>query len=153
MLKERKVIAIVSKKNINVINIHDPKMFLAHGYLYRIFEVFNKHKVPVDLISSSEVNVSLTFESKYNSEELINELKEIADVELYASKASISLIGKEINQEPNIAGKAFSVLGEKGINIEMISAGSSRINISFVVKQELADLCVRELHKVFFENG
>jgi aspartate kinase len=63
------------------------------------------------------------------------------------------LIGKEINQEPNIAGKAFSVLGEKGINVEMISAGSSRINISFVVKQELADLCVRELHKVFFENG
>jgi len=151
--RERKVIAIVSKKNINVINIHDPKMSLAHGYLYRIFEVFNKHKMPVDLISTSEVNVSLTFESKYNSEELINELKEIADVELYASKASISLIGKEINQEPNIAGRAFSVLGEKGINVEMISAGSSRINISFVVKQELADLCVRELHKVFFEDG
>ncbi|MFZ8849657.1 MAG: aspartate kinase, partial [Thermoproteota archaeon] len=63
--RERKVIAIVSKKNINVINIHDPKMSLAHGYLYRIFEVFNKHKMPVDLISTSEVNVSLTFESKY----------------------------------------------------------------------------------------
>lgn len=150
--RKRKVIAIVSKKNINVINIHTPKMFLAYGYLYKIFEVFNKHKISVDLISTSEVNVSLTFENKYDVEDLIKDLKEIADVELYTSRASISLVGKEINQEPNIAGRAFSVLGEKGINIEMISAGSSKINISFVVNQELADLCVRELHEVFFEN-
>jgi aspartate kinase len=150
--RKRKVIAIVSKKNINVINIHTPKMFLAYGYLYKIFEVFNKHKISVDLISTSEVNVSLTFEDKYDVEDLIKDLKEIADVELYTSRASISLVGKEINQEPNIAGRAFSVLGEKGINIEMISAGSSKINISFVVNQELADLCVRELHEVFFEN-
>jgi aspartate kinase len=150
--RKRKVIAIVSKKNINVINIHTPKMFLAYGYLYKIFEVFNKHKISIDLISTSEVNVSLTFEDKYDVEDLIKDLKEIADVELYTSRASISLVGKEINQEPNIAGRAFSVLGEKGINIEMISAGSSKINISFVVNQELADLCVRELHEVFFEN-
>jgi len=150
--RKRKVIAIVSKKNINIINIHSPKMFLAYGYLYKIFEVFNIHKIPVDLISTSEVNVSLTIENKYEVAELIKDLKEIADVELYPSRASISLIGKEINQEPNIAGKAFSILGEKGINIEMISSGSSKINISFVVNQELADLCVRELHKVFFEN-
>jgi len=150
--RKRKVIAIVSKKNINIINIHTPKMFLAYGYLYKIFEVFNIRKIPVDLISTSEVNVSLTIENKYEVEELIKDLKEIADVELYTSRASISLVGKEINQEPNIAGKAFSILGEKRINIEMISAGSSKINISFVVNQELADLCVRELHKVFFEN-
>jgi len=150
--RTNKVAAIACKKKVNVLNIHTPKMFLAYGYLYRIFEIFNRHKISVDLISTSEVNVSLTTEDKYDLEELRKDLEEIAELEVYNSRATVSIVGQGINTEPNIAGRTFSVLGKRGINIEMISAGSSKINISFVVKQEDADECVRELHKEFFEN-
>src|SRR5579875_649215 len=141
--RPNKVAAIACKKKVNILNIHTPKMFLAYGYLYRIFEIFNRHKISVDLISTSEVNVSLTTEDKYDIDELKKDLKEIAELEVFNSRATVSIVGQGINMEPNIAGRTFSVLGRKGINIEMISAGSSKINISFAVKQEDADECVR----------
>lgn len=153
--EEFRIASIACKRNIKLINIFSPKMFLVHGFLHKIFEIFDKHKVSVDMISTSEVNISLTLDGNSDVSELINELSELAEVELRDKRASISIVGKGLSKIPGIAGKIFSVLSKINVNVEMISAGSSNVSISFVVKEEYLEDTVRALHSSLFldRNG
>ncbi|MBI2076281.1 MAG: aspartate kinase [Candidatus Aenigmarchaeota archaeon] len=148
--KQSGIISIASKKNIKVINIRSPKMFLAYGFIARIFDIFANLRIPVDLVSTSEVNISVTIDGKYDTERLVEELRRLGDVEIRNNRASISVVATRLASTPGIAGKVFSSLGDNKINVEMISSGASKINESFVVKEEDADDAVRILHEAFF---
>ena len=145
-----------SKNNIIIIRICSAEMLFAYGFLSKIFEVFNKYKISVDLISTSEVTVSITLDNitngQKNLELAISELEEIGKVEVLKNRAIICIIGKDIKDKPGILSTIFNVCKDSNINVELISQGASPLNISFVVKQEDAPIIIKNLHKELFEN-
>jgi aspartate kinase len=143
-----RVASITCKKRISVINIYSPEMFLEHGFLRRVFEVFDRLGLSVDMVSTSEVNVSITLDEKHDLHQLKEELERMAKVEIKNSRAKISLVGNGMMLMPDLFEKLFTSLGD--IRIEMFSSTTSLINQSFVVKEEEADEAVRRLHSTFF---
>jgi len=142
--------AISFKKNVKVINICSTRMLEAYGFLARIFECFKKHKVVVDLISTTEISVSVTVDSKVPVSDLVDELSEFSTVTVENSKVTVALVGEGIKKDHKFVGKTFSALGEHGINTDIISQGSSQINLSFVVDEHDYEKAIQILHKEYF---
>ena len=149
--KSREIIkAIACKKNITLVDINSTRMIDAHGFLAKVFDVFGNYKKSVDMIATSEVNISLTVDDDKNLDNIIKELKGIADVNVEKNKAIVCIVGEGMKHTPGIAGRTFTALGKNKVNIEMISQGASEINISFIVNNEEADKAVQVLHKEYF---
>lgn len=131
--KPKRPTAVTIKDQITVINIHSNKRSIAHTFLARVFAILNQHKVSVDLISTSEVHVSIAIHmgnsERSNFEAAVEDLKECGDVSVLPQMTILSLVGAEMKNMVGIAGKMFSTLGEHRINIEMISQGMSRFSI------------------------
>ncbi len=144
------VTAITSKGNIHVVNINSARMLLAYGFLHHVFRLFDEYKVPVDLIATSEVNVSVTVEKKIELSGLVGKLKEFAAVDVLSDLASISVVGEGIRSTPGLGGKISSILGDRGINIEMTSQGYDDVNVSIVIKEGRLKEAVQALHGEFF---
>ncbi|MCC5932956.1 MAG: lysine-sensitive aspartokinase 3 [Balneolales bacterium] len=142
--------AIAFKKDITVITVISSRMLLAWGFLAKVFAIFEKHQVSVDLVSTSEVSISMTVDKKTRLDAVQKELEDIASVKIYHNQALISLVGKNMMQSKGVAAKAFDALAE--FPIRMISQGSSDINLSVVVENEHAVEAVLALHDTFFPN-
>ena len=142
--------AIACKKGITLINIDSSRMLGAYGFLARIFYIFDKYRKSVDVISTSEVSVSLTIDNDENVSNITRELKEFADVEFSGDKSIVCVVGDGIKQEKGIAGRIFMILGKNDINVEMISQGASKINITFVVDGKNGEKAVKALHQEYF---
>lgn len=141
--------AIAFRKGIAIININSNRMLGAYGFLARTFEVFNKHKLAVDIIATTEVSISLTIDVSNNINLLIQELREFANIEVFENKAIIALVGEGIRDTAGIAARFFGALN--GVNISMVSVGASEINISIVVNENALEKSITALHKEFFE--
>lgn len=144
---KNKVTALTYKKNITIINAKSTRMINAHGYLARIFEVFGKYKKPVDMISTSEVDVSMSVDNKSDIDWITRDLADIAKINTHENKAIINVVGENMPQSVGLASKIFSIMSTNGINIEMISACYDGISVGFVVKQEKAEEAIKALHK------
>ena len=142
--------SIACKQNITVVNIHSSRMLMAHGFLRRIFEVFDRFETPVDVVSTSEVSVSLTIDSTANLDAILAELREFSEVSASNSSALISLVGENIRSTSGVAARAFNAI--RDVNIRMISQGASILNISFVVAQADLKHSVALLHAEFFSQ-
>lgn len=158
--------AVTIKPQITVLNVHSKKRTRAHGFLMSIFSTLDKHGLSVDLISSSEVHVSMALHSegallsgqgeeemKIESEALqgaVNDLYKWGDVDLVGNMAIISLVGRQLRSMVGISGRFFSTLGDHGINIEMISQGASEINISCVIEEAQANRALNVVHTNLF---
>lgn len=150
-LKSEKIIkAIAAKSNITVVTINSTRMLDAYGFLAKIFAIFKKYGVIVDMIATAEVSVSVSVDKKNNLDKVINELSKFAEIIISENRAIVCVVGEGLHHTPNVAGTVFAALGKNGINIEMISQGSSDVNISFVVKNEDAENAVRILHREYF---
>jgi len=145
---KKRIASIACKKKIKVININNPQMLLAHGFLKKVFEAFDNNGISVDMVATSDVNISVTLDGKHNIDKVVQQLERIAQVEVFSNRAKVSLVGKNMAFIPGLFGKMFSAIGD--IEVEMISSSSSEINQSFVVREEDADKTVRKLHKEFF---
>ena len=145
--------AIAAKKGMQVINVKSPRMLMAHGFLRALFEVFERHHCTADLVSTSEVSVSVALDASRDVGALLNDLKKLGEVEAQDGKAIICLVGKHIRGRAGIAAKVFQTVAEGGISVHMISQGASEINISFVVEDSDVGEAVRRLHRCFFEAG
>ncbi|MBS3100880.1 lysine-sensitive aspartokinase 3 [Candidatus Woesearchaeota archaeon] len=146
----RAVKAIACKKNVTRINVDSKRMLGAYGFLARLFDVFAEHKRSVDVVSTSEVSVSLTIDGNGDLEPILGELRDIANIDIAKNKAIICVVGESMRRTPGIAGLTFSTLGKSGINVEMISQGASQINITFIVDGKDAEKAVKVLHKEYF---
>ena len=142
--------AIACKKGISLIHIVSTRMLMAYGFLSRLFSVFEDYKKSIDLVSTSEVSVSLTVDNDKDLDNIKEDLEGVADVHLAKEKAIICVVGEGMSNFPGIAGRIFSTLGKEEINIEMISQGAFEINISFIVDNSDADRAVQVLHREFF---
>ena len=150
----RSVRAIACKKNNILFNLRSTRMLDAHGYMASIFDVFNRYAVPVDLIATSEVGVSVTVDGSEEPKlkDIIWDLGRICTASTVSRRAIVCIVGEGIGRTPNVAGKVFKIVGRAGINVEMISQASSALNISFVVKNRDADRAVSLLHRDFIEK-
>jgi len=128
-------------------------MLLAHGFLRALFEAFERHSCTADLVSTSEVSVSVALDSSRDVSGLLGDLKKLGEVEIENGKAIICLVGKNIRGRAGIAAKVFETVAAAGINIHMISQGASEINISFVVEEQDVPESVKQLHHCFFETA
>ena len=140
--------AIAAKKRITIVDIVATRMLMAHGFMRAIFEVFDRHRCAVDVVSTSEVSVSVTVDSNEAIPAIAAELGKLADVKYEGRKAIVCLVGDNIRGTPGVAAKVFTTLGD--INVRMISQGASEINLTFVVEEEDVPEVVRRLHGTFF---
>nr|QDG03174.1 aspartokinase 1 [Eleusine coracana subsp. coracana] len=152
--------SIVLKSNVTMLDIVSTRMLGQFGFLARVFSIFEDLGISVDCVATSEVSVSVSLDpSKIWSRELIQqeldnvveELEKIAIVHLLQQRAIISLIGN-VKRSSLILEKAFHVLRKNGVNVQMISQGASKVNMSLIVHDSEARECIKALHEAFFED-
>jgi aspartate kinase len=142
--------SIAAKKRLTIIDIVASRMLMSHGYLKAVFDVFDKYQCPIDMVSTSEVSISLTVDSNEQLPAICAELGKIADVKYEGRKALVCLVGEDIRGHNGIAGRVFTAISH--VNVRMISQGASEINMSFMIDEEDVEEAVRSLHKAFFTN-
>lgn len=140
--------SIASKKGITVINIQSTRMLMAYGFLEKIFSVFNRYQTPVDLVTTSEVAVSVTIDNKDRLEEIAAALAEVGEVAVYDRKGIVCIVGEQMHATAGVADRVFRALGD--INVIMISQGASEVNMSLVLNEEDIVEAVTRLHHEFF---
>jgi aspartate kinase len=141
--------SISCKRGVTIVNVNSSRMLMAHGFLRRMFEIFDRHGISVDMIATSEVSVSLTLDGASNLDEIVRELKEFASVRVETGQALVCLVGEDIRHTPGVAARAFGALRK---NIRMISQGASELNLGFVVLDDELPEVVRVLHSEFFSE-
>ncbi len=142
--------SIAVKKKLSIIDVVASRMLMTHGYMKDIFTIFDKHQCPVDMVSTSEVSVSLSVDSNDKLPAIAADLSQLADVKYEGRKALICLVGEDIRGQSGMAAQVFAAV--RHINVRMISQGASEINMSFMIDEDDADEAVRSLHAAFFQN-
>lgn len=143
----RPVTALAAKGGISVIKVYSHRMLNAYGFLTQLFSVFEKHHTSVDMITTSEVAVSLTIDDDSFLENIISDLEVFAEVEVEHDYAIVCIVGNELYNDPKYAFQIFEALKE--IPIRMTSMGGSRQNISLLVKDEFRKQALIQLNSLF----
>ncbi len=147
---DRGVKSITSKDHVTVVSVVAPPMALQYGFVSRIADVFKKFEIVVDMIATSEISVALTTSSNVNLDDVVEELSGFSRVTVRHGMAQVSVVGEEIRDRVGFAAEVFATLSERDINVELISFGATRINLSFVVARERVKECVVALHERLF---
>jgi aspartate kinase len=140
--------SIACKKKVTILNIKSLRMFLVHGFLRRIFEVFDRHETSVDMISTSEVTVSITLDQTERLPEILEELRTFSDVDVLENQSIVCLVGHKIPVTAGIGARVFKALGN--VNARMISEGATSMNLGLVVDSKDLTTAVKSLHQEFF---
>ena len=143
--------SIAVKKGQAIVNIHSNRMFGRHGFMSELFEVFNRFGVSVEMISSSEVSVSLTVDDAVLDEPFVQALEKLGDVEVEHKVATVSVVGDNLRLSRGVAGRIFGSL--RNVNLRMISQGASEINVGVVVEENDVPAAVSALHCEFFAES
>ena len=141
--------AIACKRGITLINVTSSRMLLAYGFLRRIFEIFEHHRTPVDLVATSEVSVSMTIDDTAHLDAIAADLAEVGAVNIDRDASLVSIVGQDLWEQPGFLGTAVSAL--EGVPLKMMCLGSSDINLSLVVADAATETAVLSLHRRFFE--
>jgi len=142
--------SIAAKKKLTIIDVVASRMLMSHGYLKAVFDVFDKYKCVIDMVSTSEVSISVSVDSNQQLPEICEELAKIADVKMEGHKALVCLVGEDIRGHNGIAAQVFGAV--RHVNVRMISQGASEINMSFMIDEEDVEEAVRSLHAYFFAD-
>ncbi len=145
------VACISSKRRIALLDIVSTRMLQAHAFMKAIFEVFAVHQCPIDMISTSEVSVSLAISALDRVPGLVDDLSRFAEVRYEGRKALVCLVGEGMRNTPGVAAAVFSALD--GVNVRMISQGASEVNIGFVIEDYDLPVAVERLHRRFFADA
>jgi aspartate kinase len=142
--------AIAAKQRITIIEIVAARMLMAHGFLAKVFEIFDRHKCPIDIVSTSEVSISVTVDSNEAIPAITADLEKLAFVKFSGRQAIICLVGESIRERPGVAAQVFDAM--KQINVRMISQGASELNMSFVIEESDVPAAIKTLHARFFND-
>jgi len=141
--------AVAAKDGIIAIKVKSSRMLLAYGFLRKVFEVFEKYKTPIDMITTSEVAVSVTIDTDMALEAIVQELKPFGSVEVITNQSIVSIVGNEITATPKMLSKLFDCTSH--INITMVSYGGSTHNVSLLVPQAERTATLQALNKGLFD--
>jgi aspartate kinase len=147
----RSVTALASRGPVTVLTVTSSRMLAQSGFLARLFDVFARLKVSVDLIATAEVSVSLTVDEGAPLQTLQEQLSAFASVDVHQDRAIVAVVGERLKQTAGLGGRLFGALGD--INVEMISMGANEINLSVVVRRADEAEALRRLHRVLIEGG
>jgi len=142
--------SIAAKRGVKIVNVRLPRIIAPQGFLHALFEAFDRHACPADLVSTSDVSVSVAVEASRDLAGLVQDLKRLGNVEIEDHKAILCLVGEKLRGRIGVAARVFGVLAGAGINVHMISQGASEINISFVIEERDIPEAVKQLHAYFF---
>jgi aspartate kinase len=140
--------AIAAKDGIIAINIKSSRMLLAYGFLRKIFEVFEKYRTPIDMITTSEVAVSVTIENAADLKAIVKELEPFGTIEVEENHSIVSIVGNEIAQTRDVLSKLFDALTP--IPIRMVSYGGSKHNVSLLIPSSYKTETLQLLNKGLF---
>ncbi|HEY4336134.1 MAG TPA: aspartate kinase, partial [Puia sp.] len=140
--------AIAAKDGILAINIRSSRMLLAYGFLRKIFEVFEKYRTPIDMITTSEVAVSLTIETSAELKSIVRELEPFGTIEVEDNHSIVSIVGNELATTPDLLSKLFTAL--TSVPIRMVSYGGSKHNISLLIPSTYKTETLQLLNKGLF---
>lgn len=152
--EKRLVTAITYKRDVKLMDIQCTAMLGAYGFLAKVFADFEKRRIGVDVLASSEVSVSLTLDKKQDSDainSLVADLQPYADVTLKDKRSILTLI-TDVERSSEVLATVFRVFNSQGIKVEMMSQGASKVNISFILNDDQLEKAVLNLHKCFFED-
>ncbi len=142
--------AVAVKRGVTVVHMTSNKMLGAHGFLARLFAIFEELAVSVDLITTSEVSVSVTIDERHNLRELTEKLKPVAEVSVVDNQCIVAVVGRNLMKDSLVGARIFESL--RGVPMSMFSLGTSGLNLSIVVDDKDADRAVKAIHKVLFEE-
>lgn len=150
------ITAVVQKKGISVVNLTSNRKIDSTSFLSKVFSSFAEHGVKVDLISTSETNLSLTLHESTSNRSmaaLVKDLDTLGTCSLFRDRAIVSVIGEEMRSQVGVASSTMACLATAGVNLEMITQGASEINMSIVISEADADTAVAAIHKLFIEDA
>lgn len=142
--------AIAAKDFITAIKIKSSRMLLAYGFLRKVFEIFEKYQTSIDMVTTSEVAVSLTIDNDTYLSDIIKELEMFGTIEVDTEQTIVSIVGYHISKTENLLSKVFDSITE--IPVRMVSFGGSQHNISILVSHEYKDKTLQLLNKGLFEE-
>jgi aspartate kinase len=145
----RPVTALATRGPVTVLTVTSSRMLAQSGYLAKLFEVFGRLRVSVDLIATAEVSVSMTVDADAPLPALMRELSSFATVEAAEGRAIVAIVGDRLKHTPGLGARVFAALGD--INVEMISMGANEINLSLVVQHHQKTEALRRLHRALIE--
>jgi aspartate kinase len=140
------ITAISSKNKITLVNIYSTDMLLQKGFLARVFQIFANKNISIDLVSVSEVSVSLTLDNDEHLGEVLAELSKFASVTTTKNLGIVSLVGEGIVTSSSIIKLVFDILDKEKILVKMVSLGATNINVSLVIQQDQVEHAVKALH-------
>jgi aspartate kinase len=140
--------AVAAKDYITAIKIKSSRMLLAYGFLRKIFEVFEKYRTSIDMVTTSEVAVSLTIDNDAYLKEIIKELELFGTVEVDTNQTIVSIVGNEITETKDVLKKIFESIVD--VPIRMVSYGGSRHNVSLLISREYKEQTLRQLNDGLF---
>ncbi|MDQ3711639.1 MAG: lysine-sensitive aspartokinase 3 [Acidobacteriota bacterium] len=144
----KKVKSIAHKTGITILRISSARMLGSYGFMSALFQVFERYRTVIDVISTSEVSVALTLDDTASIEPIVGELKRLGAVEIEHNNAVICVVGEGLRATSGLASNIFSTISD--INISLISHGASSVNMTFVVKEEKVGEVIKRLHNEFF---
>jgi len=140
--------AIAHKAGLTTVQITSARMLGAYGFLRALFEIFERHRTAVDVVTTSEVSVSLSLDDASALPAMVPELEELGNVRIEKGRAIICVVGEGLGRTPGIAARVFSTISD--INVTLISQGASSINLTFAIEEEHVNQAVLRLHEAFF---
>jgi aspartate kinase len=143
--------SIAFKRGVTIVNVASTRMLLAYGFLRTIFEVFERHQTSIDVVTTSEVSVSMTLDNADQLEAIKRDLGGIGEVSVERDRAIVCVVGDNLKFTPGVAARLFRAI--EHTNVNMISQGSSEINLTFVIDDADAERAVRSLHQEFFSEA
>jgi len=143
--------SIAHKKNITILRITSARMLGAYGFMSAVFQVFDRHRTVIDVISTSEVSVALTLDNSESIEKVVEDLRRLGDVDVESDYAVICVVGEGLRASTGLAAKIFSTLAD--VNIALVSHGASSVNLTFVVREDVVAEVIKKLHKEFFTDN
>ncbi len=141
--------AIAHKTGVTTVQVTSTRMLGAYGFLRALFEVFDENRTAVDVVTTSEVSVSLSLDNTDALPQIVTQLERLGTVLVEAERAIVCVVGEGLRTTPGIAARLFSTISD--INVSLISQGASRINLTFAVEESRIRETVCRLHKEFFE--
>ena len=149
--QERPLAAVACKRRVTMVEITSTRMLMAHGFLRRVFEVFERYRTAVDVVTTSEVSVSVTVDDDTRLEQIVEALREFADVNVENGLAILCAVGDNLRIDPRIAARVVASL--EGFRVRMVSQAASRRNVTIVLHDSDVAKGMEELHEEFFGIG
>ncbi len=143
-----KIKSIAHKKNITILRITSARMLGSYGFMSALFQIFERYRTVIDVVSTSEVSVALTLDNVDSLDQIVAELSRLGEVEVERGYAVICVVGEGLRASTGMAAKIFSTIGD--INIALVSHGASSVNLTFVIREEFAPDVINRLHTELF---